>query len=57
MINADLLAAVLNKPRANAPRLAYADAIEPSDPARAEFIRARLPWPSRGICFLGNDVS
>lgn len=41
-MNADLLAAVVADPDADAPRLAYADAVEAADPARAEFIRAQV---------------
>jgi uncharacterized protein (TIGR02996 family) len=39
---ADLLATVVNNPREDAPRLAYADAIEPTDPARANLIRSQI---------------
>ena len=57
MTNADLLAAIVNNPREDPPRLAYADAIAPSDPARAEFIRARSLWPARATCSSLNGVS
>lgn len=37
-----LLRAVLDRPDDDAPRLAYAEFIRPTDPARAEFIRLQL---------------
>lgn len=52
---ASLLAEILADPRSNGPRLRYADAVEQSDPARAELIRLQIrdagspepDWPAR----------
>ena len=54
---AALLAAILANPDDDLPRLMYADEIEPSEPARAEFIRVQVELASLAVrCPSGGDV-